>query len=89
MLVFRVVYDVQFGRVLDKLVAHEDAVSCIGFFSDDDDNSILVTGSWDCTVRVWRKLPVSQREWKKIRPATALAAELDHDAQVVCLTVSG
>lgn len=85
-----VVYDVQFGRVLDKLVAHEDAVSCIGFFGgDDDDDSVLVTGSWDCTVRVWRKLPVSAREWKKIRPATALAAELDHETQVVCLTVSG
>ncbi|XP_034244704.1 protein FAN-like [Thrips palmi] len=85
-----VVYDVQFGRVLDKLVAHEDAVSCVGFFSDDDGaNSVLVTGSWDCTVRVWRRLPVNEKEWKKIKPAISLAAELDHEAQVVCLTVSG
>ncbi|KAJ1521516.1 hypothetical protein ONE63_003179 [Megalurothrips usitatus] len=78
-----VVYDVQFGRVLDKLVAHEDAVSCLAFCGN-----ILVTGSWDCSVRVWKKLPIDEGEWTKIRSATALAAELDHDAQITCLAVS-
>ncbi|KAK3925480.1 Protein FAN [Frankliniella fusca] len=84
-----VVYDVQFGRVLDKVICHEDAISCLGYCGDNIENSVIVTGSWDCTVRVWRKLSVDQREWKQIRPASSLAAEFDHDSQVVCLCVSG
>lgn len=85
---YSIVYDVQFGRVLDRIIAHEDAVSCLDFCGHDVDGSVMVTGSWDCSVRVWRKLPVGMKEWKKLRPASTLAAELDHDAHVVCLTIS-
>lgn len=70
-------------------MAHEDAVSCLAFHGDDVKNSVMITGSWDCTVRVWRELSVGIKEWKKIRPAVSLAAEFDHDSQVVCLAVSG
>jgi factor associated with neutral sphingomyelinase activation len=40
-------YSIESGRVLDTLAAHDDAVSCLGLKND-----VVVTGSWDATVKV-------------------------------------
>ena len=33
----------------DKLEGHENSVSCIKMMK----NGLLVSGSWDCTIRIW------------------------------------
>ncbi|XP_015607510.1 protein FAN [Cephus cinctus] len=74
-------YDVEFGRVIDTLQGHEDAVSCLTW---SPSRGVLVSGSWDCTAKVWR----SPSSTKKIKPAECLLAQLDHDSKVVCLDIS-
>ena len=43
----RYFYSVEFGRVLDTLHGHDDAISCICWKND-----VLLTSSWDSTVKV-------------------------------------
>ncbi|XP_043276506.1 protein FAN-like isoform X2 [Venturia canescens] len=74
-------YDVEFGRVIDTLHGHEDAVSCLAWISS---SQIIVSGSWDCTVKIWR----SYDSGSKIKPAECLIAQLDHEAKVIALDVS-
>ncbi|XP_015523883.2 protein FAN isoform X1 [Neodiprion lecontei] len=75
-------YDIEFGRIVDTLPGHEDAVSCLAWSSS---RNILVSGSWDCTAKVWR----SCSSGKKIKPAECLLAQLDHDAKITCINISG
>eukprot|EP01104_Vermistella_antarctica_P008506 TRINITY_DN212_c0_g5_i5.p1 TRINITY_DN212_c0_g5~~TRINITY_DN212_c0_g5_i5.p1 ORF type:complete len:1247 (-),score=410.29 TRINITY_DN212_c0_g5_i5:2155-5895(-) len=44
------IYSIDYGRVLDNLCAHDDAVSCIDMTDD-----LLVSGSWDSTIKVWQR----------------------------------
>ncbi|XP_012260336.2 protein FAN [Athalia rosae] len=74
-------YDVEFGRIVDTLNGHEDAISCLAWSSA---RNILVSGSWDCTAKVWRSYNLG----KKIRPTEYLTAQLDHDAKITCITIS-
>lgn len=46
------VYSVDYGRVVDSALAHDDAISCMDLRDD-----ILVSGSWDSTLKVWKVLP--------------------------------
>eukprot|EP00039_Didymoeca_costata_P007268 m.97938 g.97938 ORF g.97938 m.97938 type:complete len:922 (-) comp13618_c1_seq2:66-2831(-) len=41
-------YDIEFGRVVTTLNAHDDAVSCVLRYED-----FLVTSSWDSTIKIW------------------------------------
>eukprot|EP01112_Ceratiomyxa_fruticulosa_P018129 TRINITY_DN5758_c0_g1_i1.p1 TRINITY_DN5758_c0_g1~~TRINITY_DN5758_c0_g1_i1.p1 ORF type:complete len:946 (+),score=197.65 TRINITY_DN5758_c0_g1_i1:1578-4415(+) len=41
-------YSVAYGRVAEKLTAHDDAVSCLRLVGDT-----LLSGSWDSTVKLW------------------------------------
>nr|CAD7606672.1 unnamed protein product [Timema genevievae] len=45
---------------------------------------MLVSGSWDCSIRIWQGMA----EGKRIKPATALVAQLDHDAHITCLDIT-
>lgn len=45
---FRLTYDLDYGRVLNEIPAHDDAVSCISFL---EELAVLVSGSWDCSVK--------------------------------------
>lgn len=80
---FRVVYDVACGRVTDSMQGHEDAVTCLAWAAEQ---RLLITGSWDCCVRLWQVHTCPPSE--PIRPATDLVKELEHEGKVSCLDVN-
>ncbi|EGG18026.1 BEACH domain-containing protein [Cavenderia fasciculata] len=43
------IYTVDNGSISDTLIAHDDAISCLKLH-----DNILVSGSWDSTIKVWR-----------------------------------
>ena len=45
-------YCMDFGSVREKVLAHEDAVSCMQLRGD-----MIVSGSWDSTVKFWQLTP--------------------------------
>ncbi|XP_061931232.1 protein FAN-like isoform X1 [Apis cerana] len=75
-------YDIEFGRIIDVLQGHEDAVSCLALSTT---RQIIISGSWDCTAKVWQ----SYSSGTKIKPAECLIAQLDHDSKVTCINISG
>lgn len=46
--IFRIIYDMDYGRKVNEIPAHDDAVSCLSYMSK---LSLLVSGSWDCSVK--------------------------------------
>ena len=42
-------YSIEYGRTYTFNEAHRDAISCM-----DWNKSILATGSWDATVKIWQ-----------------------------------
>ncbi|XP_076638062.1 protein FAN [Colletes latitarsis] len=74
-------YDVEFGRVIDVLKGHEDAVSCLAL---SPSRQIIISGSWDCTAKVWQ----NYISGSKIKPTKCLIAQLDHDSKVTCMSIS-
>lgn len=79
---YRIFYDIEFGRIIDVLQGHEDAVSCLALSTT---RQIIISGSWDCTAKVWQ----SYSSGTKIKPAECLIAQLDHDSKVTCINISG
>jgi len=77
----RIFYDIEFGRVIDVLQGHEDAVSCLAWSSI---HQVIISGSWDCTVKVWH----GYTSGSKIKPAECFIAQLDHDSKVTCINIS-
>jgi len=50
-----VVYDCNLGKVIQGIIKHSDIVSCLSLDENISRNkAILVTGSFDCSVMVWR-----------------------------------
>ncbi|KAL6433650.1 hypothetical protein ACFW04_005736 [Cataglyphis niger] len=74
-------YDIEFGRVIDILQGHEDAVSCLAW---SPKHQVIISGSWDCTVKVWH----GYTSGSKIKPAECFIAQLDHDSKVTCINIS-
>ncbi|XP_033226844.1 protein FAN-like isoform X2 [Belonocnema kinseyi] len=74
-------YDVEFGKVIDSILGHEDAISCLAFSAI---NNVIISGSWDCTAKVWR----TYTSGSKIKPAEYLVAQLDHDCKVTSINIS-
>ncbi|XP_046385012.1 protein FAN-like [Ischnura elegans] len=72
-----VLYDVECGRVAERLALHPDAISCLSWAG-----CLLATGSWDGSVRLWRLSPPPALIGN---PARALVAQLDHEARVTCI----
>ncbi|KAG7168899.1 FAN-like [Homarus americanus] len=86
-------YSMQYGQVCLLLEAHCDAVSCMQW-----NNNILVTGSWDCTARVWSVDNGTENgagngeENARGRGGTLSAGqniicEMDHDSPVLCVAL--
>ncbi|XP_054283298.1 protein FAN-like [Macrosteles quadrilineatus] len=78
-----IMYDVACGRVIDTMLGHEDAVTCVCWAAE---RRLLVTGSWDGWVRLWQTETFPPSE--PIRPASDLVSQLDHDGRVTCLCVN-
>lgn len=76
-----VIYDVECGRIVTKLVGHEDAISCIAW---DEKRKRLISGSWDCTVRVWS----TGASWNHMKPTNSLVSQLDMDNRIKCMVIS-
>jgi len=74
-------YNLEFGREMDSVRAHEDAVSCLAWGTK---NQVLVSGSWDCSVRVWQGMA----DGRRIKPSSSLMAQFDHDAHITCLSLT-
>lgn len=47
-LIYRIIYDLDYGRRLNEIPAHDDAVSCLSYINE---GGILISGSWDCSVK--------------------------------------
>lgn len=45
---FSTIYDCDYGRKINEVPAHDDAVSCLAYL---DEVGVLISGSWDCTVK--------------------------------------
>ncbi|CAK1544164.1 unnamed protein product [Leptosia nina] len=69
-------YDVEYGRVIESFRAHDDSVSCLQWLQKD---RLLVSGGWDCVVRVWAKMGKVGQALK------GLKAEFDHDGKITVL----
>jgi factor associated with neutral sphingomyelinase activation len=69
------VYSIDYGRVVDKVLAHDDAVSCVCL---DKQAQQLLTGSWDGTAKLWQVLPSGIHK-------TPLLDLLDIEAEIKCL----
>ncbi|KAH9489754.1 hypothetical protein Btru_036661 [Bulinus truncatus] len=72
-------YSIEYGRVLDTLNGHDDAVSCVRWKSGK-----LFTASWDSTVKVWE---MNFAEAQNGLPNPEYLGQLDHDEGVTCLDI--
>ncbi|XP_064610940.1 LOW QUALITY PROTEIN: protein FAN-like [Liolophura sinensis] len=71
-------YSVEYGRVLDSVIAHDDAVSSLRW-----ENDMLITASWDSTVKIWQ---YCTPEGSRSKSAEYLMV-LDHESCVMCVDV--
>lgn len=99
-------YDLEYGRVVDSFRAHDDAVSCLVWslkgkicahfnvirfcfefiFIFYFVGNLLVSGGWDCVVRVWSSLDGFGKGVQK-RPLESLKAEFDHDSKITSIAL--
>jgi factor associated with neutral sphingomyelinase activation len=73
-----VLYDLDYGKVTESVLAHEDAITCMCWGKIA---SILVSGSGDCTVKIWKGLNNNGI----VRPIQCLQKQIDHNSHVNCL----
>uniref|UniRef100_A0A2C9KF32 BEACH domain-containing protein n=1 Tax=Biomphalaria glabrata TaxID=6526 RepID=A0A2C9KF32_BIOGL len=73
-------YSIEYGRVLDTLNGHDDAVSCVKWKSGK-----LFTASWDSTVKVW-EMNFAEAQNGGL-PCPEYLGQLDHDEGVTCLDI--
>ena len=82
-------YSVESGRLLGSWGAHDDAVACMQLFGGGEGEQLapaarIVTGSWDCSVKVW-DLAEGRQPWSAV--GVLPAAEIkDVDGAVWSLT---
>lgn len=72
-------YSIEYGRVLDTLNGHDDAVSCVRWKTNK-----LFTASWDSTVKIWEMDFSSAGNGL---PTPDYLGQLDHDDGVTCLDI--
>lgn len=65
-----------YGKITDSMFAHDDAVTCMAW---GQKSGVLVTGSSDCTVKLWEGLNT------KNSLIDCLKGHFDHNSHVVCL----
>lgn len=67
-----------YGKVTESVLAHEDAITCMCF---GNKINVLVSGSGDCSVKVWKGL----NNEGIIKPIQCLEKQIDHNSHVNCL----
>jgi len=72
-------YSIEYGRVLDTLHCHDDAVSCVRWKA-----SKLFTASWDSTVKVWE---MDFSNASSGIPTPDFVGQLDHEEGVTSLDI--
>ncbi|KAK5646659.1 hypothetical protein RI129_005123 [Pyrocoelia pectoralis] len=73
-----VLYDLDFGKIIQTVIAHEDSVTCLAW---GNKSKLLASGSSDCTVKIWKSFFRSN----VIKPMQCLQSQLDHSSQLTCL----
>ncbi|XP_055844973.1 protein FAN-like isoform X2 [Episyrphus balteatus] len=73
-------YKCDYGKVSDVIPAHEDSVSCLSL---DQDLGILASGSWDCSVKVWKGF--KDLNGKMYRLSNSMLAQYEFDCDVMGL----
>nr|XP_022903280.1 protein FAN-like [Onthophagus taurus] len=76
------IYDLDYGRIMQSVEAHEDAVTCMLW---SNKLNLLCSGSSDCTIRIWRGF----NEYGAIKPIQCLISQLDHNSEVTCFCFNG
>lgn len=77
----RIVYDIDCCRITNDFKIHDDSISSLAMSNCD----ILITGSLDCTVRIWK---VPHMSMSQIEFITFLKAELQHKNKVTTMALS-
>ncbi|XP_071822078.1 protein FAN-like [Apostichopus japonicus] len=76
-------YSVDFGRVVDTIPAHDDAIAQLCWHNTEA--ALLATASWDSSVKVWScSRTIDDR--KKVD--ACCIAELEHETGVTCLDLT-
>lgn len=70
----------QYCQVVNTIPAHDDAVSCMSYL---DQMGFLVTGSWDCSVKLWKGFAKSHA--RSFRLGDSILAHLSCDDKITCL----
>lgn len=70
-------YSIEYGSVLETVPAHDDAVSCLFL-----QGNILVSGSWDATVKLWEFRTHNNSVYK-----IPIAVFIDHETAVHSVTL--
>lgn len=66
-----------YGRIWRDVMAHEDSITCISYGIK---LNLLLTGSGDCSVKIWRGVTGAQYDIIE-----CLYKHLDHNSAVCCL----
>ncbi|GAB1602043.1 hypothetical protein Ahia01_000482900 [Argonauta hians] len=72
-------YSIEYGRIVDTLFAHEDAVSSLLVSGDK-----LISSSWDSDVKVWHYS--SSRNFRLFSQECLVS--LEHDSSVYCMSAA-
>lgn len=70
----------QYCQVVNTIPAHDDAVSCMAYL---DKMGFLITGGWDCYVKLWKGFTRSHA--KSFRLGDAILAHFNCDDKISCL----
>ncbi|ERL95389.1 hypothetical protein D910_12653 [Dendroctonus ponderosae] len=71
-------YDMDYGRIWRDVMAHEDSITCISYGIK---LNLLLTGSGDCSVKIWRGVSGAKDDII----VECLYKHLDHNSAVSCL----
>uniref|UniRef100_A0A131Z2H8 Factor associated with neutral sphingomyelinase activation n=1 Tax=Rhipicephalus appendiculatus TaxID=34631 RepID=A0A131Z2H8_RHIAP len=69
-------YNMEYGRVTESAMAHEDAVTDLSW-----KNGMLATASWDSTAKIWKLKPRGDKG------GFSLHMELEHESGVACASL--
>lgn len=73
-----ILFDLDYGRVTDSILAHEDAVTCLCW---GEKLNLLVSGSDDCTIKIWKGFTNNPSS-----VYSCLYKHIDHNSRITCVS---